>query len=96
MTKRYIADAECTFSVEKMPPSGGRQETVVTAVNGYNPSIKELLTLTDTGNGLVSLYHSCASYKQDNYICLDYAEAEYLYYAIGEALKLRKKKAKKQ
>jgi hypothetical protein len=90
MTKRYIADEACTFSTNKTEAG-----VVVMAESGYNPGVKELLTLADTGNGLVSLCHSYASYKQDNYVCLDYAEAEYLYYAIGEALKLRKKKAKR-
>ncbi len=96
MTKRYITDEDgVTFSVVK-DVEAAQEISTVRAEAGYNPNVNALLTLTNTGNGFVSVHHSYQSYKQDNYICLDYDEAEYLYYAIGEALRLRKKKAKKR
>jgi hypothetical protein len=91
MTKRYIISESDVASVEKT-----RGTTSVCAVTGYARDVDELLTLRDTGNGFVSLLHSYSSVEQDHYLCLDYAEAEYLYYAIGEALNLRKKKTKKE
>ena len=90
MTKRYIISESDVISVEKEG-----EFTNICAVAGYAPDIDKLLSLRDTGNGLVSLLHSYRSTEQDHYICLSYAEAEYLYYAIGEALGLRKKKTKK-
>ncbi len=43
---------------------------------------KTLLKLKDTGNGFIAKIPSFSSCYQDNYICLDYAEAEYLMYAL--------------
>jgi hypothetical protein len=90
MTKRYIISESDVVSVEKTG-----ELTKVCTVAGYAPNVDELLSLRDTGNGFVSLLNSYSIVEQDHYVCLDYAEAEYLYYAIGEALGLRKKKAKK-
>jgi len=90
MTKRYVTSDGCTFSVEKVG-----YVVEIAAESGYNAGVGALLTLRDTGNGFVSLSHNYLSTEQDHYLTIDYAEAEYLYYAIGEALKLRKQKAKK-
>ncbi len=91
MTKRYYKDD--TNTVYCIESEG--DTTTVRHVSGLHTHVDELLTLRNTGNGFVSVTHAYSSTVQYNYICLDYDEAEYLYYAIGEALGLRKKKAKK-
>jgi hypothetical protein len=50
---------------------------------------KVVAKLKDTGNGVILKFPSLSSVQQDNYICLDYAEAAYAY-------KLLKKFAKKE
>lgn len=43
---------------------------------------KTLLKLRDTGNGVVVKFPSVTSIMQDNYVCLDYDEAQMLYLAL--------------
>lgn len=45
---------------------------------GYASHVDTLCYLKDTGNGYIAHFPSYASHTQDNYICMDYAEAEYL------------------
>ena len=45
-------------------------------VKGFKETVAKL---KDTGNGLVIKFPACSSVAQDNYICLDYAEASYAY-----------------
>lgn len=47
-------------------------------VKGYCDHVDILCTVRDTGNGYIAHFPSHASHTQDNYICMDYAEAEYL------------------
>lgn len=47
-------------------------------VKGYCDHVDILCTVNDTGNGYIAHFFSHASHTQDNYICMDYAEADYL------------------
>jgi len=47
--------------------------------NSYTEPDKLLCKLKDTGNGYIFKFPSWSSSRQDNYICLDYAEAYYVY-----------------
>lgn len=47
-------------------------------VKGYCDHVDILCTVNDTGNGYIAHFPGHASHTQDNYICMDYAEADYL------------------
>jgi hypothetical protein len=47
-------------------------------VKGYCDHVDILCTVNDTGNGYIAHFPSHASHTQDNYICMNYAEADYL------------------
>ena len=54
---------------------------------GYSTDENEVETvLTDTQNGYICKFPSYNSVSQDYYVCLDYAQAEYLYLVLREAL----------
>jgi len=46
---------------------------------GYSMGVDMLCRMEDTGNGYIAYFPSYASHTQDNYICMDYAEADYLF-----------------
>jgi len=48
------------------------------AVSGYAAGVGVLCRITDTGNGFIAHFPSYSSCHQENYICMDYAEADYL------------------
>ena len=50
--------------------------------------------LTDTQNGYICKFPSFNSVSQDYYVCLDYAQAEYLYLVLKEALGKNVKRVK--
>ena len=56
----------------------------IIADKGYCPEIqgKVICKLTNTGNGFIAKFKSHTSSIQDNYVCLDYAEAEILHKAL--------------
>jgi len=54
----------------------------IKAVSGYCQDVNTLLKLKDTGNGFIAKIPSYGSQQQDNYICLDYSEADFLYKAL--------------
>lgn len=54
----------------------------IKAVSGYSSDVNTLLKLKDTGNGFIAKIPSYSCTHQDNYICFDYAEADYLYKAL--------------
>ena len=63
-----------------------KQDKVKVIADGsYFPGIagKALLVMKDTGNGYICRFPSFSSAKQDNYICLDYSEAEDLRVALN-------------
>lgn len=43
--------------------------------NDYRFPGKTLATVTDTGNGFIAHFKSYSPSYQDNYVCLDYAQA---------------------
>ena len=54
---------------------------------GYSTDENEAeAILTDTQNGYICKFPSLNSVNQDYYVCLDYAQAEYLYLVLKEAL----------
>lgn len=57
-------------------------KTFVKANFGYSSGVDKLARLEDTGNGYICKFYSHQSTRQDNYICLDYDEAEYLLHAL--------------
>ena len=52
--------------------------TYLRAGQGYSPGVAILSTATDTGNGFIFYFPSHSNCIQDNYICMDYAEADYI------------------
>jgi len=55
---------------------------IVSAHKGYNTNVENLCELKDTGNGYIAYFPTYSSVNQDNYICMDYAEADYLLKAL--------------
>jgi hypothetical protein len=53
-----------------------------------------LATITDTENGYIAHFPSFSSAQQDNYVCLDYSEADYLLHALGRFMLVEKQKGK--
>jgi len=49
------------------------------AGKGYHTGVGNLCVVEDTGNGYIACFPSYASSEQEYYVCLDYAEADYLY-----------------
>jgi len=45
---------------------------------GYSAHVDTLCKLTNTGNGFIAHFPSHSTSYQDNYICIDYSEADYL------------------
>ena len=43
-------------------------------LKGFKETVAKL---KDTGNGVIIKFPACSSVTQDNYVCLDYAEAMY-------------------
>ncbi len=48
------------------------------AGKGYNEHVDLLCSLRNTGNGYIAFFPSHANHTQDNFICMNYAEADYL------------------
>ena len=62
---------------------------------GYTTDENEVeAILTDTQNGYICKFPSFNSVSQDYYVCLDYAQAEYLYLVLKEALGKNVKRVK--
>ena len=51
---------------------------VLQAGAGYNSNVDVLCKLTETGNGYIAYFPSYSPCIQDNYICMDYSEADNL------------------
>ena len=49
------------------------------AGKGYASDVDILSTVRDTENGYIFFFPAYNSTSQDNYVCLDYAEAEYIW-----------------
>jgi hypothetical protein len=55
----------------------------VYADGGYNHNVELLAHVRDTGNGFIARFPSYCSTAQDNYVCLDYSDAEHLRTALN-------------
>ena len=53
----------------------------------YAQENKLLCKIKDTGNGFIAKFPSWIASHQDNYICMDYSEAEYLVAGLTELMK---------
>lgn len=51
---------------------------------GYTQANKTLCKVKNTGNGYIFKFPTWNSIDQDNYVCIDYAEAEYMRLALNE------------
>ena len=58
--------------------SGDDDTKVLMAGKGYNSHVGVLSSVRDTGNGYIFFFPSHSSTEQDNYVCVDYAEADYM------------------
>lgn len=59
--------------------SDGDDTTVLMAGKGYTTGVDVLSTVRDTENGYIFFFPSHSSCEQDNYVCIDYAEADYMW-----------------
>jgi len=50
--------------------------------SGYVHDNKLLFKMTETGNGYICYTPAWTSINQDNYICMGYDEAQYIYLAL--------------
>jgi hypothetical protein len=48
---------------------------------------QKLATLHNTGNGFIAKFYSFSSMEQPFYVCLDYAQADYLRRLLAESAK---------
>ena len=89
-TKLYRSNSS-TLSVT----SGDNVVTIRDSIGslGYTEDEVEAI-LTDTQNGYICKFPSFNSVSQDYYVCLDYAQAEYLYLVLKEALGKNVKRVK--
>ena len=67
-------DSSVKLSYNKLTGKGS-----VLAGFGYSQGVDILADVEITGNGYIFKFPSYSSMEQDNYVCLDYSEAEYIY-----------------
>lgn len=67
-------------------------EGCVVANRGYNFGVGSLCNAEDTGNGYIFHFPSYTPVYQDNYICLNYAEADYIFQVMKFLGKINKGK----
>ncbi len=58
----------------------------IKALTGYCKDVNLLAKLTDTGKGYIVKFKNYSSVSQDNYVCIDYAQADELYKLLGVVL----------
>lgn len=56
------------------------------AGSDYNSNVvgTPVATVKDTGNGLIFKFPTHSSINQDNYVCIDYSEAHYMWLLLIE------------
>lgn len=59
--------------------SGSDDTFTLMAGKGYTTGVNVLSSVTDTENGYIFFFPSHSSCEQDNYVCIDYAEADYMW-----------------
>lgn len=75
-----ITEDNTTYSVNKEVTA----KVVIKTRNGFIDNNRNLCVVEDTGNGYIAHFPSFTSTQQDHYVCLDYAQAEYLMQAVAE------------
>lgn len=73
-----------TYEVEQHTVVQTKSGHKVVAKCGYNPGVDLLCKMKDTGNGYIFKFPSYNSVQQENYICMDYDEAEYIWQILDE------------
>ena len=48
------------------------------------PEGSTMAKMVDTGNGYIFKFPAHSSVYQDNFLCFDYAEAEYIYHLLSQ------------
>jgi len=80
--KDFICHDEDDRTSIKVGYEENTENCIVSALTGYNSNVDTLCKLTDTGNGYIAYFPTYSCVNQDNYVCLDYAEADYLLKAL--------------
>ncbi len=62
-----------------------------TGPGGYHPHVDLLCTITDNGNGFTAYFPSYSNAIPENYICLDYCEADYIVNGLKKYYKKQRK-----
>jgi hypothetical protein len=78
----FIFEDKGEDTSERVCYEEGTENCIVSAHKGYNADVDVLCKVTDTGNGYIAYFPTYSSVIQDNYICMDYAEADYLFKAL--------------
>lgn len=73
----FVSDDATVITKVKMGEFGVEKLTFIAGPGYCNPG-KKLARIRDTGNGFIVRFYSHSNVEQDNYICLNYAEADYL------------------
>ena len=63
---------------EEYVTSGSEDTFCLMAGKGYCSDVGVLSSVKDTENGYIFYFPSYSSANQENYVCIDYAEAEYM------------------
>lgn len=77
-----VTEDNSTYSVKKEVTT----KVVIQTKDGFVDNNRNLCVVEDTGNGYIAHFPSFTSTQQDHYVCLDYAQAEYLMQAVAELL----------
>jgi hypothetical protein len=75
-----VTEDGTTFAVKKEVTT----KVVVKTKEGFCEKNKDLCVVEDTGNGYIACFPGFTSTQQDHYVCLDYAQADYLLNALAE------------
>ncbi len=78
----FIFNDEDESTSERVYYEEGTENCIVSAHKGYTTNVDMLCKLTNTGNGYIAYFPTYNCVDQDNYICMDYAEADYLLKAL--------------
>jgi hypothetical protein len=76
--KHQVTVDGCTFEVSAQGNKGK-----IKALAGFQLGVDVLAKGKNTGNGYIFKFPSNSPCMQDNYICLDYAEADYLRHLLN-------------
>ncbi len=89
--KKVVKDEDSSIKLEyNRWTNKGR----ISAGFGYSQGVDILADIDNTGNGYIFKFPSYSSMEQDNYVCLDYSEAEYIYQFMKFLDKIHKGKIK--